>query len=464
MQPQRGFAPIWIAPVFGTGVAGGVDARDPISVTNWLGMYGLFFYLVAAYANDISMRIFGAKAYLSWFGAAMMVAGSITIWVLFRGTRSLTGQFWIGFVVWMTLSSVFGMWPRNSLELLSGYVPRHVLVVFYTAAFVTTLRQCRSLMYANATAGLMTVLSCVLFGGIQAGGERFAVEGSAFFANANDLGLSLVLSIGFFLFMTAQRKISICIFGYAGFGAAAIYITKTASRGAFLALAVFLLICVVFSKYRLRIIVLGLAGIVFVATSSTVWKRITLVKVNVNATSLEGQSEEEIDAITSQMERQNLFRKAMKFTFTHALFGVGPAQFMNALYNDDVANHTHTAALGTHNSYTQISSECGIPGLFFYAGALVLSIRSSFRIFWMTRKYPEWAVESHMAFCLFAALVAYAVGSTFYHVAYGIALPALSGAAVATELSFQPAWESFQRERARQEAEQFPARMTAAVI
>jgi O-antigen ligase len=91
--------------------------------------------------------------------------------------------------------------------------------------------------------------------------------------------------------------------------------------------------------------------------------------------------------------------------------------------------------LGTHNSYTQVSSECGIPGFIFYTGVLVMCLRLAYRMYKAARDKPELRDVMALSWCLFCGLVVYAVGTMFFHMAYTGGLPLLSGMTLALWLA-----------------------------
>jgi O-antigen ligase len=94
----------------------------------------------------------------------------------------------------------------------------------------------------------------------------------------------------------------------------------------------------------------------------------------------------------------------------------------------------HTPWLGTHNSYTQISSECGIPALIFYAAVIVFCLRSNFRLYLRTRDRPAHRELAALSRCLLAGTCVYAVSAFFFHMAYSADLPLLAGFTVALQL------------------------------
>jgi O-antigen ligase len=125
------------------------------------------------------------------------------------------------------------------------------------------------------------------------------------------------------------------------------------------------------------------------------------------------------------------------------LFGVGPGQFAVAAAGDAAKNGTRANWLGTHNSYTEIASECGLPAFFLYVAVIVVTLRSNFRIFRRTAHLAEYQDLSALAFCIFSATLVYAICTFFFHIAYSSYLPSIAGMSVALRLATSPRlWNS----------------------
>jgi putative inorganic carbon (HCO3(-)) transporter len=110
-------------------------------------------------------------------------------------------------------------------------------------------------------------------------------------------------------------------------------------------------------------------------------------------------------AYDSAQDRKRLFWRSIEVTKEHPLFGVGPGNF------NEVSGQWHT----THNSFTLMSSEGGIPAVILY----VFILWCGFRNLRATKRLVRGQTESMLlARALFASLAGYVVGSTFLSVAY----------------------------------------------
>jgi O-antigen ligase len=154
--------------------------------------------------------------------------------------------------------------------------------------------------------------------------------------------------------------------------------------------------------------------------------------------------------LESQIQRTELAKKAVGYTVTHPLFGVGPGQFGEVVWADAKMSGLRFPSLGTHNSYLQAASEMGIPGLIFYLGTLFGALSMSLRLYRRAMRDPRMSDVANMALCLFLALVAYSFSTLFHHVAYSRQLPTLAGITIAL---WAAAWSQFPAESSKSDVQ-----------
>jgi len=87
-------------------------------------------------------------------------------------------------------------------------------------------------------------------------------------------------------------------------------------------------------------------------------------------------TEEELSAIESAAARKHHLEQSIELTFAYPLFGVGPGMFPVASAEASKRENERALWKETHNSYTQISSESGIPGLGIYLLMIAIAARS----------------------------------------------------------------------------------------
>src|ERR1035437_553505 len=85
----------------------------------------------------------------------------------------------------------------------------------------------------------------------------------------------------------------------------------------------------------------------------------------------------------------------------------------------------------THNTYTQVSSECGIPALAFYIAGIISTFLLVNRVYRRARGRPEcWEIQT-TAFCIMLAMTTYCMAIAFVNFAYYFYLPALASLVIA---------------------------------
>jgi O-antigen ligase len=117
------------------------------------------------------------------------------------------------------------------------------------------------------------------------------------------------------------------------------------------------------------------------------------------------------------------------------LFGSGAGQFVVAQDRYSWAVRHHKGAWHvTHNTFTEVSSENGIPALLFFVLALYFTFRGAcvppaLRARGQPR--PKYDEVSSLSFCLRLALVSYLISAMFGSFAYATQFPVLAALVVA---------------------------------
>ena len=401
-----------------------------------LGFGFLCVFVLSGYANEFAMRYFHIKAYVSTALWVLLPLLLVLSGNLLRGLRDITGRLWLLFLTWVVLAVPFSVWKGGSVAMLLSYVPHGWIQLFYYAGFMVSLRNCRAFMPFLIASNFLLLLDCFLFG--SAAGGRFEIPQSMFFSNANDLALQLLIAVTQFVYFVYQREVWKQILGALGMLGAVIYMLKTGSRGAFFATIVLGVITLAFGRGRLRLALIGLpvALAVLLIVPSGVFHRLTLIEFQSRAAATGDYQDD--SAIASQMQRIGLFRQSVRLALAHPLLGVGPGQFAVAAAGDSAKAGMRPTWLGTHNSYTEVASECGIPAFLLYVGVIGIALVSNFRMFRRSAGLPEYRDLSALAFCCFCSTLAYAICTFFFHIAYSSYLPVILGMSVALRLCTSP--------------------------
>ncbi len=209
---------------------------------------------------------------------------------------------------------------------------------------------------------------------------------------------------------------------------------RTGSRGAMIGFVVMLLVVFlrasIMGKPKIMMAGVLFMGVVLTTMPGTLISRYKTVADEDDAAEMGGAMAESAGA--SMQSRKLLLRHSLIFTIKHPLFGVGPGMFVVA---DDAYMKSlglrRGAWLGTHNSYTQVSSEVGIPAFLFFAAAVVMSLKGPYQVYKRTCGDPRLEEMGDMALALHYCMLIYAVTILFEHIAYTITLPVFGGLAAA---------------------------------
>src|SRR5439155_10032522 len=154
----------------------------------------------------------------------------------------------------------------------------------------------------------------------------------------------------------------------------------------------------------------GLTGIVL-----TVWifgtlpvalqQRYSSLLVNDVADTKDAMAE---SAVASREQRMSLLWESLSMTMSNPLVGVGPGMFDVAAAYQAKRRGAREEWVVTHNTYTQVSSEAGLPALIFFVATLGCCIRIVSSVHKQTREMPDADDAAHVAYCLLLSLTAYA--------------------------------------------------------
>jgi O-antigen ligase len=275
-----------------------------------------------------------------------------------------------------------------------------LLVVIVIAVAVNTVKRLRRLIFVQAASVAIIAAVAVWKGRLNVGRLQGALGGN--YSNPNDLALAIVISLPLCLallllsrsrFRKAVWALAILVMLYTVF--------LTGSRGGFIALvvtaAVFLWEFAVRGRRRYLLVLAGLAGAILWLSSNG------MLADRLNGTF--NSQEDVASAYGSAQARQDLFWRSIEVTKEHPLFGVGPGNF------EELSGSWHV----THNAYTEMSSEGGMPALILYVSILWFgfkNVRTTKRFGWGQKELVV------LAGGLQASLAGYVVGSVFASTAY----------------------------------------------
>ncbi len=366
-------------------------------------------------ANVFLLYVVGAPMVLSAFGAGAVGR--------FWGAR--VGRYWLLFTVWMAIGVPLSFWISKSLDIFVGFLRGGLLLA---VVMIGVFRSYDSIMgiyrviYYSALANLLIGFR---YQKVTIG--RIGLELGAM-GNANDFAAHLLFLLPFALYFALSRSSPLwmrltslpCALGLTYF------ILSSGSRGALVALFVEGLVALGLTTWKTRAVlvfaVIGVFGVVKLAVPDAATTRLS---------TLFSDEANDKGAQESQDSRIYLLKQGIRLTFEHPIFGVGVGQFINVL---GIEEGTWNA---THNSYTEVSAEMGLPGIALFALAWFAGIRMLWKAKRMSGSDPRLKEINLCATLAIVAMIGFSTAAAFLTLSYLQYFPILTGVASATYLAAQ---------------------------
>jgi O-antigen ligase len=383
----------------------------------------LFVYVAISRVFDLNFSYLHIPLLLSLVAAtAMTLSGR-----LFAGLKTQMGGWYIALTCCFAASVPFGIWPRGSFDTFRDWLftlAAWALIVGLTP----TSRDCTRLLNAVAAASVTAALLALQVGVRNEEGRLALAKGSL--GNPNELAMTLLIGLPFLcrLFSSGGRMpILRRLFALGAIGVVLLSIFQTGSRGGLISLAVMVAL-VMFRVSLQRKILIVLAGAVLLAVALVALPNSLRLRyftfTSVDAEDIQSRMDAAAagSAVGSGLGREMLLGQSVSVTLHRPLTGVGLGNFALEINQaNKEAGRPKEEYHATHNTYTQISSEAGIPALIAFLGILVVSWRSMSRVIRATRNDPRPAARDirGAAMALQICLGGYAFFLFTYSGAYG---------------------------------------------
>jgi O-Antigen ligase len=361
-----------------------------------------------------------------------------------RTVRWRAAQYWVAFSVWMIIALPFSIWKGASLWTVLAWLRVEVLILFVIAGCVLTWKELKRLMVVLAWAAAVDVISGRLIAGQIVG--RLELTGTTM-SDPNDYAAQLILVLPCLLLVVISSRSLVSRIAAAGILLYGIFLVLlTGSRGGLVAIGAAVLFCLWKLRPGQKVIAAAIVLLLACLATFVLPKQIQLRFSATFKSAESADADPDVErAVESSEARNYLLKKSIWATLSHPLFGIGAGQFSNYEGLTARAAGEHGAWHETHNSYTQISSELGIPALIFFLGATIWTHRLLNKVYREAQKRPRNRENQQIkitAFCLMVSLVGFCVASFFLSLGYRFYMPALSGLAIALYRAAQQRWQS----------------------
>lgn len=344
-----------------------------------------------------------------------------------RVLMSRPGLLLILLTFWFAVCTVFSVWRGGSVQLLMDKWVDSFLIFLLTAALIRTPRAARAVGTAIGGSGVLIVVLVQVFGNTDIDGRLVMPAGTL--ANSNYLAMHLMLALPFLLVPAYERGRSMLLKPVAWVTSivALGFLLGTGSRGTVVACGVMVLATFALTTGRGRAKLLVATAIVGVLLAAMIPDAIS----ERIATTWGGGAAQDLDdegvarAVTSTQARRTLLMDSLSLTIRHPLMGVGPGMFAVAQNDRAQADGREGAWHETHNTYTQLSSEAGLPAVGLYLG-LMGWCWSRLRTM---RLVCSAAAERYVPLMVAVqvCLAGYAAVAVFSSLGYDLYLPSLAG-------------------------------------
>lgn len=427
-----------------TGIAGpepNAGSKGQVGTANpavTAGSWGVMFYIFAYYSRvlDLGLAQLHLPAIAFGFAAIMAVVSFRIVDVLQTGI----GRLMVALTAIFVCSVPVSYWRGGSFGVLTqSWIPAMVLFLV-SGSLITTIALCRRSLYVLGAAAATAAALLMIRGQVDRG--RLLLDNSMY-RNSNTIAIMLLLGMPMVWAIGADPKAGAARkFMMSGtLALMAAMVLRSGSREGLLGLAILGLIAFVRSSARGKVAIVAGAMLFSIAAIGFLPRglkaRFGTIFGDSGAELWESQTEEEyllLSAAAGSAEtRWDLLVTSLQVTVRHPLLGVGPGNFAPYTAEQAKANGRNGYWVGTHNTYTQISSEAGIPALCVYLAILGGSIAALRRIRRRAMGIPGDEARSiaNMALALQTSFIAFAILCPFNHMAYEPTMPLLAALAVA---------------------------------
>lgn len=430
-----------MTPIAGRARAGWADMAVASPAPNpflTLGFLSFCFYVFAFYSRILDLGLGSLHLPGVAFGFAIVVAVLTGRIVLVLQDR--IAVYLVGLSLCLMIAIPGSFWRGGSFAVLTkSWIPTMMLFLV-GGAVVSTLTQCRRSLYVVGLAAAAGALLVMLRGRMSH--ERLVLEGSRF-ANPNTIAIMLLLGMPMVWLLAANSRAGmfrkVLVGGLLIVMLAALF--RSGSREGLVGLAVLGVSTFVRSspggKLRITIAMALLVAGTALFLPRSLKSRFGTIIQGITVETQDAQTVEEksllISAGGSSQTRWRLLLSSLQLTGQHPLLGVGPGNFAPYLAKHESAKGVSALWVGTHNTYTQVSSEVGIPALCLYVATLLSSMRALGRIYRRARGIP--GEEAHdiatMALALHTGFIVFCICALFDHMAYEMTMPLMAGITVA---------------------------------
>jgi O-antigen ligase len=359
-------------------VAPSLNGYSPVSNNPFLtaGYYLLVGYVFLAFSRVLDILLPGLRLPIVLY--VTMSVMTFLSGCLFRFLTTSIGRWLFAFSLWLVVTVPFSSWRGGSAPFVVDTF-RSFIFAAIIIGVTTDMSQVFRLIRMIAYSILIGALLSFVYGHLSYG-RLVLAQGT--FGDPNQYAMTLLFSLPFWLWIAKGLSFPLNLAPYLCMAPIFVAFLRAGSRGAAIG---FMAFCAVLfwqaplmRKIPLLIVMVTvLIGSLALLPAYLKQRYFTFFSADTaQATSDREREMMEGADVGSSQARMILLINSIKMTAQHPLFGVGAGQFSYQLWNQRRLLGLPTLFNETHNTYTQISSELGVPGLVIFLGILISSIRA----------------------------------------------------------------------------------------
>lgn len=397
-------------------------SSDMSSNGNRLCFFFACLFVIAIYLRPEDIVPSVAKFHLTLV-VGVCVATTF-LWSVFNGEVALSWprELWVMLLMtaWFVAGIPFAFWKGGSFDILTHSWLKTLFLFWVLTQTLVSLSRIRTVLWAIIFSELVVTAYSLVAPESEtmwkgAVGDRLSGINHGFLY-WNLYGIALAITIPFMAALFVSRRSAFRSITLAVTVALASWMqVLTASRSGTLDVALAVLLTWWFvcrDTARGRAIAIGI-GIAVVATillaPKVFWSRMSTLSGDDYANNVA------LSAEASTAERRDVLTRSLSYTFQHPLFGLGLGNFEPASAADYGGADVWVAP---HNTFTEISSEAGIPALLLFLGLFATVIANMRRVAQKATVEAEGFESNLMARAALASTLSLFFGIMFANISY----------------------------------------------
>jgi putative inorganic carbon (HCO3(-)) transporter len=286
--------------------------------------------------------------------------------------KSEAGKVLPFFVVWILLA--YFMAPHTDLSYLYLLgILQGTLLFLAATGLLAAVSDSKKFFTLLAGAALVLCVLGIVWSGVRDG--RFALRGG-YYGDPNYYAMGLLALAPILWVSVASKPLWLRLCGLFATAFPVLLALRTASRGGFVALFAMLIVIFFLASVKTRILIASASVLTLVVLLAFMPASLrTRLESAARISSVDAANQPTVESVSAGA-RQTLLMTSINLTLENPVLGVGPGNFGPTIAEVGRLQGYNWLNLNTHNSYTQVSSETGFPGLLLYLLLIFFSVKS----------------------------------------------------------------------------------------